>query len=152
MKRLSARLWLLVLLCCLPFEANALEPDRVAHQHIYDQWLMDDGLPQSGVAAICQTEDGYLWLATQEGLARYDGREFVVFDKYNTPEFRDSQINALEVGARGDLWIGTNDGLIRLQEGVFTRFDTSHGLPHRAVTALAVDGSGGTWVGTKGGD
>ncbi|MEC9464533.1 MAG: two-component regulator propeller domain-containing protein [Myxococcota bacterium] len=151
MKRLSARLWLLVLLCCFPFEAGALEPDRVAHQHIYDQWLMDDGLPQSGVASVCQTEDGYLWLATQDGLARYDGREFVVFDKYNTPEFRDSQINALEVGAGGALWIGTNDGLIRFKDGSFERFDTTQGLPHRVVTALAVDGSGGTWAGTKAG-
>ncbi|MBT6488883.1 MAG: hypothetical protein HOK97_03920, partial [Deltaproteobacteria bacterium] len=71
-------------------QARALDPERPNHQHLHDVWQIDDGLPQNGVAAIVQGQDGYLWLGTQEGLVRYDGQEFVVFDKYNTEAMLES--------------------------------------------------------------
>jgi ligand-binding sensor domain-containing protein len=52
-------------------------------------------LPQNTVFAIAQTRDGYVWLATQEGLVRFDGIRFTVFDKRNTPQIKENNIQAL---------------------------------------------------------
>ena len=49
-------------------------------------WTVDDGLPQNIVRGLHQTPDGYLWIATLDGLARFDGVRFTVFDKNTTPE------------------------------------------------------------------
>jgi ligand-binding sensor domain-containing protein len=49
-------------------------------QYVHDVWTTNDGLPQDSINAIAQTPDGYLWLATQEGLARFDGMTFTTFD------------------------------------------------------------------------
>ena len=59
---------------------------------------------------MTQTPDGYLWLATEEGLVRFDGVRFTVFDKENTPPLQADNILALLVDRSGNLWIGTNGG------------------------------------------
>ena len=50
-----------------------------------DSWTTEDGLPQSSVISIVQTHDGYLWLATLNGLVRFDGNSFTPFNVNNTP-------------------------------------------------------------------
>src|SRR2546428_7004294 len=64
-------------------DVRALDPSRQITQYVHDVWLRDNGLPQNTVKDILQTRDGYLWLATQEGLARFDGARFVVFNARN---------------------------------------------------------------------
>ena len=59
----------------------ALDPDKQISQYVRLAWDSDRGLPQNSVAAIVQTPDGYIWLGTQEGLARFDGVRFTVFDR-----------------------------------------------------------------------
>ena len=102
--------WVVIMLSSV--SALALDPERENHQHLHDVWQIDDGLPQNGVAAIGQSQEGYLWLGTQEGLVRYDGQEFVVFDKYNTEAMLESQVRALAIGNQGEVWIGTEGGLL----------------------------------------
>ena len=63
----------------------ALDPRKALTQYIHDVWQTEQGLPQNAVEALCQTRDGYLWLGTQEGLVRFDGVRFTVFDRRNTP-------------------------------------------------------------------
>src|SRR5688572_9333531 len=75
---------LAVLLAAAP--ASALDPATRLTQYGRDAWQVEDGLPQNTIKAIHQTRDGYLWLATEEGLARFDGVRFTVFDSTNTPE------------------------------------------------------------------
>ena len=65
----------------------------VAHQtfrtdptYLIDTWEIDDGLPENSATAMVQTPDGYLWIGTREGLARFDGVRFTVFDVRTTPE------------------------------------------------------------------
>ena len=65
-------------------------------------------MPQNSILAIAQTPDGYLWLATEDGLARFDGARFTVFDKENTPALEANDIRALAVDGDRSLWIGTN--------------------------------------------
>jgi ligand-binding sensor domain-containing protein len=54
-------------------------------QYRFDHWTADNGLPQNSVRDIVQTRDGYLWLATLDGLVRFDGVRFTVFNKSNSP-------------------------------------------------------------------
>ena len=74
--------------------AAALDPDRVVTQYRHDAWNTREGLPQSSVESIAQTPDGYLWLGTQEGLARFDGIRITVFDKSNTKALRHDRVLA----------------------------------------------------------
>ncbi len=54
-------------------------------QYRFDQWTADTGLPQNSVRAILQTRDGYLWVVTLDGIARFDGVRFMIFDRSNNP-------------------------------------------------------------------
>ena len=83
-------------------------------------WQVKDGLPYNGVNAIVQTRDGYIWVGTSAGLARFDGVKFKIFDEGNTPELKTSQIISLFEDAAGTLWIGHETGeLTRYQDGRF---------------------------------
>ncbi len=78
--------------------------------YLIDSWDGDDGLPSSSVTSIAQTPEGYLWIATFNGLARFDGVRFVTFDPLNTPELKHARVFRLFVDPDGTLWINTYDG------------------------------------------
>ncbi len=83
----SAPAGLALAFCCLLSRSRSLEaldPRKALTQFARDAWTSDQGLPQNSVNAIVQSPDGYLWLATQEGVARFDGARFVVFDPRNS--------------------------------------------------------------------
>ncbi len=89
-------------------------------------WQVDDGLPQNSVWAITQSKDGYLWVGTQQGLARFDGMRFVSLENKAAPELKHAYITALCTGKDGSLWIGcSGSGLYRMRE---IRAATSRGL------------------------
>lgn len=79
---------------------------------VYDA---EDGLSQSSVGELLQDRHGFIWIATQDGLNRFDGRDFLVFrhDPADTATLDDNYITALAEDAAGDLWIGTQSGLNR---------------------------------------
>ncbi|HET8646229.1 MAG TPA: two-component regulator propeller domain-containing protein, partial [Vicinamibacteria bacterium] len=145
--RFRAALVAAAALVCPP-PAAALDPRKLLTQYGHDAWQVEDGLPQSNVKAIHQTRDGYLWLATEEGLARFDGVRFTVFDAASTPEMRVNAVNTLFEDEAGSLWIGTHGGgLLRYEGGRFT----AYGVPDRPllrVTGLAAGPPRGLWVGT----
>lgn len=85
-------------------------------------WSVDQGLPNSTVSAVVQHQDGYLWIGTFNGLARFDGVRFVTFNPGNTPALKHARVQRLYVDPRGTLWINTYDGaLISFRDGNFTR-------------------------------
>jgi len=89
--------------------------------YLIDLWSSDNGLPDSSVTAITQTPDGYLWVGTYNGLARFDGVQFVTFDPFNTPALKHARVDGLFVDAQGTLWINTHDGsMTACHNGVFT--------------------------------
>jgi ligand-binding sensor domain-containing protein len=115
--------WLpLAVLLCLgagPAQAS-LDPAKAITQYVHQTWQSGSGLPHNTGMAIVQTADGYVWLGTEEGLARFDGDRFTVFDKRNTPGLRNDFIFSLLVDHKGDLWIGTRGGgLTRYSHGRF---------------------------------
>jgi ligand-binding sensor domain-containing protein/signal transduction histidine kinase len=115
------------------------------------QWQDRDGLPQNTVQAIAQTADGYVWLGTEGGLVRYNGREFVSFSMETEPAFRSNSVTSLAALPDGQLWIGTRAGLLSLRGGMFRRITSENGLRNETVRALAATPNGGLLVGTNGG-
>lgn len=129
----------------------ALDPNRSLNQFGHQVWLTENGLPQNTVQAIIQTRDGYLWIGTQEGLARFDGLNFTVFDKKSTPAFKSNDIRFLQEDQQSRLWISTSYGLVCLHNGQFTSFTESEGLPDNSVGPVVEDTNGNVWIGTAGG-
>jgi response regulator RpfG family c-di-GMP phosphodiesterase/ligand-binding sensor domain-containing protein len=114
-------------------------------------WTTANGLPQNSVNAVVQTPDGYLWIGTYGGLARFDGARFEVFDPASRPPLASSRILSLLAAADGDLWIGTEaDGLWREHRGAFARWRTTPELPAR-IWALARRADGTVWAATDDG-
>jgi ligand-binding sensor domain-containing protein/signal transduction histidine kinase len=88
--------------------------------YLVDAWDTENGLPGSTVTAIAQTPDGYLWVGTYAGLARFDGVRFVTFDPANTPELSQARVQGLFLDVNGTLWINTfRGGLTSYRNGVF---------------------------------
>lgn len=115
--------------------------------YVFRAYGTEAGLPQNTVSVIRQTRDGYLWLGTQGGLARFDGVRFKV---YGLAEGVPSvPVRALCEDHEGSLWIGTyGGGLSRWRDGRMVTFTEEQGLPNVNVTALAEDTAGRVWVGT----
>jgi ligand-binding sensor domain-containing protein/signal transduction histidine kinase len=110
-------------------------------------WRVEDGLPQSTVTCIAQSADGYLWLGTQNGLVRFDGVKFRVFDENNTPAIKNSRIVQLLSGKDGTLWVGTeHGGLVCLREGQFTSQEApGRGTTHDYARVFCEDRQGALW-------
>jgi diguanylate cyclase (GGDEF)-like protein len=128
--------------------ARALDPQRAITQYVRDVFRVEQGLPQNSVQALLQTRDGFLWLGTQEGLVRFDGARFAVFDDATHKALREPNVIALAEDRDGTLWIGTAAGLVSLKDGVFAAYDADSGLPGKGVLSLFVDRQGRLWVGT----
>lgn len=149
-----ATLWLGSLVVCsailvtfsvVPFVVSA----TVAAQYGVEVRTVDNGLPQNTVNAILQTRDGYLWLATNGGLARYDGVSFKTFDVGNTPGMTSNRILSICEDKEGSLWIGTeNQGLMRLMNGVFTSYPEVEDVKNRAVAGIIEARDGSLWMAT----
>jgi signal transduction histidine kinase/ligand-binding sensor domain-containing protein len=125
--------------------AFALDPHKSLTQYSRTVWTQQQGLPQDTVRAIAQTADGYLWVGTDEGLARFDGYEFTTFRK-GGGDLPSNSISALAATADGSLWIGTPSGLTRYRDKRFHTFSTKSGLPDDAITALYTDRGGTLWI------
>jgi ligand-binding sensor domain-containing protein/signal transduction histidine kinase len=112
-------------------------------------WQTQDGLPQDTVNALVQTRDGYLWIGTTGGLARFDGYRFTIFDSENTSELREESVYSLYCGRDGTLWIGTEGGgLVRYRSGTFRRFSSGEGLANGFVRVIYEDSRANLWIGT----
>jgi ligand-binding sensor domain-containing protein len=131
------RFWLLAVFC-------AISP--VSAQYSFDVWTAHTG-PQNVISGISQTADGYLWLATCDGLIRFDGVRFTVFNKSNSPGIDSNQFESLYQDRNGDLWLTTeSNGITRYRRGSFTTYTTQHGLPYNSVRGITGDTAGNLWV------
>src|ERR1044071_9601331 len=120
----------------------ALDANRHLKEFGHQAWLTENGLPQNTVVAIAQTADGYLWVGTQEGLARFDGVRLTVFSNATVQAFRSNRITAVVKDRAGSLWLGTDDGLVHYSNGTFTAIGVNDGLPQAAILCLYEDPSG----------
>lgn len=131
------------------FPDHQIAKSALALNYSIDRWTTEEGLPQNTISSIAQTSDGYLWVGTFAGLARFDGIRFTVFDGVNTPALRSGRVRYLHVSTSGALWITTEFGeLTRLEKGVFTPLQ--QGLPRAGVCGVAEDNQGHLYVGSRG--
>lgn len=118
--------------------------DRVVKQ----SWKTEHGLPQSTVTSIVQSRDGYVWVGTFGGVARFDGVRFTVFDSANTPGIFNNRVMALFEDRDGVLWAGTEGGLSRRERGRWSTLTMAEGLPNASITSVTQDAGGVVWAGT----
>jgi len=118
-------------------------------QYVPTVWQTEQGLPANSVNAMAQDREGYLWLATNAGLARFDGVRFRVYGGEDFPSLQSSRFQTLYATRSGELWIGTrNGGLIRLRDGIVTSYLERDGLPGRNIRSVRVDAEGKLWINT----
>ena len=152
--RTSVRLPLLLLLgfVFIAGSVYALDPAKEIAQYPVRNWQADDGLGESSVNAIVQPADGYLWLATQEGVARFDGVRFNLLNEKDaaTPS-RHNSVAALLVARDGSVWVGGSGGVARHKDGVTTLYGKEDGLTSEYVWSLAEGPDGSIWIATVAG-
>jgi PAS domain S-box-containing protein len=122
----------------------ALDPSIANTQYGLTSWSSDDGLPQNFVGAIAQTPDGYLWFATEEGLARFDGARFTRFLDRRS-------IGALLVSHDGSLWIAVVGGLVQYKDHSMTTYAAPSGLRGLEIHSLSEGPDGSIWMATRSG-
>lgn len=112
-------------------------------QYRFDAWTAENGLPQNIIRGIHQTPDGYLWIATLDGVARFDGVHFTIFDKSNTPGIVSNRISAMVGGQGDDLWLMSESGRVtRYHNGSFQTYGKEQGLPEDdPVKGITADNS-----------
>ncbi len=115
----------------------ALDAKRPADSYTIHHWSTEQGLPSNKIRAVTQTRDGYLWLATAQGIARFNGVRFDSFTVATNPELRGGGFFAVREGLDGTVWFGGDNGLFRWNKGNFDRFTTEQGLANNYVRALA---------------
>lgn len=125
-----------------------LDPALDISQYNLDVYTTEDGLPQSSVLCLLQTSDGYIWLGTYEGFARFDGVRFTVFDTANTAEMMGNRVRTLLEDKQKALWIGTSGGLLQYYKGAFNNFTTAEGLSDDFIVCLFEDHLNRLWIGT----
>ncbi|WP_224242980.1 two-component regulator propeller domain-containing protein [Hyalangium gracile] len=141
---------LLVSLLAVVPPAEALAPDKSLLQFPHRVWQTTDGLPENAIEALAQTPDGYLWSGTWEGLVRFDGARFTVFDFITTPALQGRTVRCLATDAAGTLWIGTDEGLTRMSGGAFSAIPAPPGVTLRHLHSLLPTKDGSLWIATSG--
>jgi signal transduction histidine kinase/ligand-binding sensor domain-containing protein len=129
---------------CLANTASALDPTRTMSQYIHDKWGTDRGFLGGAVYAICQSDDGYLWVGTERGLVRFDGSNFILIQRPIPDSPPIGPVRGLVADKEGNLWIRL-DGphLLRYREGKFEDAFARFGLRDIAFTAMSRDDEGG---------
>jgi ligand-binding sensor domain-containing protein/signal transduction histidine kinase len=125
--------------------------DRPPLEYTPRAWQTDEGLPHNRVQAIAQTQDGYLWVGTFEGLARFDGLEFTTYNCATTPQLKSASITSLCVDRDGIMWIGTEAGLVKMERGIFSGVTKQDGLVGDAIRGIMQGRDGSIWIGTTNG-
>lgn len=94
-----------------------------AMEYGLDTWTTANGLPQNTVTGVAQTPDGYLWLSTFDGLARFDGVRFTVFDKGNSKGIVNNRFAGIYADPQGVVWAVTENGAVTVyRNGAFASY------------------------------
>src|SRR5262245_4658317 len=141
-----AATWVAVVAACLfpgAHHAFALNPKLEVNQYVHTAWRIRDGFLRGMIRDITQSADGYLWLATEFGVVRFDGLTAVPWEPTGDRRLPSSDIWSVLAGRDGSLWIGTAKGLSRWKRGTLVDYPELSG---RFVQALFEDRSGTVWA------
>jgi signal transduction histidine kinase/ligand-binding sensor domain-containing protein len=132
--------------------AFGLDPNRTLTQYVHRIWQTQQGLPQGAILQIFQTRDGYLWLATQTGLVRFDGVGFTPVEEIIPGAPANLWVRNVVEDDQGALWLSSNDtGVFKLTPRGVTEYTTKQGLPSDVVQCLVRSHDGLMWACTDSG-
>jgi ligand-binding sensor domain-containing protein/signal transduction histidine kinase len=144
--------WLLLCVGSFIFPARAGAADQSGLPFIVDVWSTKEGLPENAVISVIQTRDGYLWLGTLNGLVRFDGNRFTVFNQNNTPGLNSDRIVYLFEDSHTNLWIGTDTaGVALVRDGKVKSFDIGRAGHEGRIVYAYEDSTGCVWFYTADG-
>src|ERR1700733_999897 len=126
--------------CCI--SAFALNPALDVSQYAHTFWKNRDGFARSEIDAIAQTADGYLWLATQFGILRFDGVRTTPWQPPPGQRLPSDHVLRLLSARDGALWIGTANGLASWKNGKLRAYQELAGFD---VLSLVEDHAGAIW-------
>jgi signal transduction histidine kinase/ligand-binding sensor domain-containing protein len=135
----------ILLACCRC--AIALDPSLDVNEYAHTAWKVRDGFVRGAIFSIAQTPDGYLWLGTEFGLARFDGVRAVPWQPPTGEHLPSNFVSTLLVTRDGALWIGTHKGLARWKGGKLTNYPE---VGEVNITALIEGRDDTVWIGTLG--
>jgi ligand-binding sensor domain-containing protein len=149
----------LTILILLPTYSKALAAENNINQTPlkFERISISEGLSQSYVYDIVQDKNGFIWIATQDGLNRYDGKNFVYYrhDRTNKDSIAGNFIRKLFIDNNNNLWVGTNSGLSRYNEELdnFNNFlhqeNDSNSLKDNEIWDIYQDKKNEIWISTK---
>jgi PAS domain S-box-containing protein len=137
--------WMLLLVVVGPASGQS----NSALQFVRDAWTEQQGLPSNSIHKFLKTSDGYLWIGTQEGIARFDGVNFTRWNDRRHYANRNLNVFALCESRDGSIWFGTRGGLNRLKDGVITNFTEKDGLLSEYIKDVREDLRGVVWIATN---
>jgi signal transduction histidine kinase/ligand-binding sensor domain-containing protein len=136
--------WSFYLACLLLLNCSSA---ALAAQYRLKVWTVENGLPQNVIRGIAQSPDGYLWIATLDGLARFDGIRFTVFNKSNTSGIASNRFSSMVQDQNGDLWLTSeSESITRYHRGSFHTYGPADGVPANSIRGIARDSTGSVWV------
>jgi signal transduction histidine kinase/streptogramin lyase len=125
-------------------------PGRAQDRFRFESFTADNGLPQNVIRGIHQTPDGYLWIATFDGLARFDGVRFTIFNKSTVQGLPTNRFGVMIGTPDGDLWLGTEvSGITRYHRGSFETYGAAQGVRENIVRGITSDDAGHVWILTQ---
>jgi signal transduction histidine kinase/ligand-binding sensor domain-containing protein len=140
---------MMALLLCQAAAAGSAPPE-IESEYTIEMWQTDDGLPQNAVVAMAQTADGYIWLLTRDGLARFDGIRFDIFDGDQYPALAGETLVKLRSDGEGNLWLrDDHDHLVMGQNGNFRKISRPERPRADGETAWVEANDGTIWVGDE---
>src|SRR5580698_363926 len=137
--------------CLLLMGADSTAQLKNINQYVHNSWGTQDGLPENSVWSIAQSSDGYLWFGTEEGLVRYDGTQFTVFNSSNSSVIKYNAVLSLTSDGRQGVWIGSRDQLLHYRDGKVRTDVCSDGLRNARINSLLQDHAGALWIATDSG-
>ena len=141
----------------LPFFAQSAAQGNVDQGFLNDfvrrNWTTAEGLPGMTVTTILQDNKGYIYIGTYDGLVRFDGVEFVTYNRILDPKYDFTAVRSIFQDSKGNLWVGHNDEGVTCisQDGAIVKYTTEYGLPHNSVRAICEDNDNNIWFGTASG-
>jgi ligand-binding sensor domain-containing protein/class 3 adenylate cyclase len=132
---------------------RTVSPDDFLADYVSRVWTAADGLPGNTITDIIQDDTGYLYIGTYDGLVRFDGVEFSIFNHTTDSKYDFVSARSLFQDSKRNIWVGTNDqGIVRIApDKTVTIFTTEKGIPNNSIRSISEDRDGNIWVGTAGG-
>lgn len=115
-----------------------------AEQYVVNQWLPENGLPQTSVVDLFQDRKSYIWIASYGGLTRFDGVSFHTFNRSTNPEMTSDRVLNIAQDSSGLMWIGTESGAMSFANNTFTPVKID--FPLKQINSILVDGEGVVWI------